>query len=133
MALDGFVGDLIIGVRSLQLAVPVDQAIPAKNQTVLEHAEERPAHRARTDVVHGEALAVPVTRATHGLLLANDAFLVLILPLPDVLHQALASDVVARFALELEQAFFDHGLRRNTSVIRARHPQPGIAHPAMPA
>ena len=133
MALDCFVRDLVIGDRSLQLAVPVDQAIPTKNQTVLEHAEERPTHRARADVVHGEALAIPVTRATHRLLLADDAFLILILPLPDALHQALASDVVTRFALELEQTFFDHGLGRNTSVIRAGHPQRVVAQHAMPA
>src|SRR5215510_16491479 len=98
----------------------------------MEHAEERPAHRAGADVVHGEALAIPVTRATHGLLLADDAFLILILPLPDALHQALASDIVARFTFELEQTFFDHGLGRNTGMIRAGHPQRVITPHAMP-
>ena len=62
-----------------------------------------------------------------------DAFLILILPLPDALHQALAPDIMARFALELEQTFFDNGLGRNTSVIRAGHPQRIVTHHAMPA
>ena len=99
MALHGLIHDLIIGHGSLQLAVPVDQTIAAKNQTVLKHVEERPAHCPGADVIHGEALPVPVTRAAHRLLLADDALLILVLPVPNALHQALAPDVVTRLPL----------------------------------
>src|SRR5262249_30192226 len=123
VALDGLVHDLVIRHRSLQLAVPIDQTIPTKNQAVLEHPEERPAHRSRADVVHSEALPIPVTRAAHRLLLADDTLLILLLPFPDALYQTVASNIVAGLALQLQEALLDDCLRRNPCVVRTRHPQ----------
>src|SRR5262249_15176133 len=99
MALHRLIHDLVIGHGSLQLAIPIDQTIATKNQRVLKHAEERPAHCPGADVIHGKALAVPVTRAAHRLLLADDPLLILVLPVPNALYQARAPDVVTRLTL----------------------------------
>jgi hypothetical protein len=132
-ALHGLVLDLVIGDRRLQLAVPVDEAIAAVDQPVFEHPEEGLAHRRRADRIHREALPIPVAGAAHALLLAHDALLILLLPLPDALDEGLAADVVAGLAFEVEEPRLHHRLRGDAGVVRARHPQRGVALHAMPA
>ena len=133
MPLCGFIHNLVIRDCGLQMTVPVDQAGTTKNKSVTEQMKERPLHGPRTDCVHGKALAVPVARTAHGLLLADNAGLVLLFPVPDAFHQGLAANVMARFAFQLEQALFHNGLRGDAGMIRPRHPQRVIPHHAMPA
>ncbi len=83
--LDLLVIDLIVGHRGAELGVPVDQPLAAENLAGLEQVEERPANRARADLVKREAGAVPVARAAHEPELAEDSLLVLVLPRPDPL------------------------------------------------
>ena len=120
--------DLIITDGRLQVTIPVDQPVAAINQAVAEHIEEGPAHRSLANRIHGEALPVPVTGATHALLLRDDALLVLVLPFPDPLHQLLTADVVAGLSLKLKQAFLNHGLGGDPRMISPRHPE-GIVSP----
>jgi hypothetical protein len=133
MAIDGFVFDFIIGDRGLQMTIPVDHSVSLEDQVVAEHAEEGPSHRTGTDRVHGEALAIPVTGATHCDLLGNDAFLVLVLPLPDALDKALSAEVMAGFALQLEESLFDDCLRGDPCVVCSGHPQGVVSLHAVPA
>ena len=133
VALHGFVHDLVVRHRGLQMAVPVDQPRAAKDQPVPKQPEEGPLHRARTNRVHGEALAVPIARTAHGLLLADDARLILRLPVPDAFDERLAADVVARLAFQFEQPFFHHRLRGDTGVVGAGHPQRIVTGHAVPA
>ena len=132
MTLHGLVNDLVVGNGRLQLAIPVDEPVAAENQAVAEHREERPAHRMRAHRVHGEALAVPIARAPHALLLLNDALLIQVLPFPDAFFQPGAAHVVARLAFQLQQAFLHHGLGGDAGVIGAGHPQGVVAHHAVP-
>ena len=133
VALHGFVHDLVVRHRGLQMTVPIDQPRAAKDQPVPKQPEEGPLHRARADRVHGEALTIPVARTAHGLLLADDARLILFLPIPDALHERLAADVVARLAFQFEQPFLHHRLRRNAGVVGAGHPERIVARHAVPA
>ena len=133
MPLDAFIHNLVIRDRSLQMAVPVDQARPAENQTVPEQMKKGPLDGPGTDRVHGKALAVPVARAAQGLLLADNAGLVLLFPVPDAFDQGLAANIVACFAFQLEQTLFHNSLRGDTGVVRAGHPQRVLSQHAMPA
>ena len=127
------VADLVVGDRGAQRAVPVDQPRAAEHQPVAEQRQEGVAHGARADRVHGEPLALPVARAAHGALLLDDALLVAVLPLPDALHQRVASDVVAGLALQLQQAPLDHRLGGDAGVVGAGHPQRVVALHPVPA
>ena len=133
MPLDAFVHNLVIRDCSLQVTVPVDQTRSTKNQTVPEQVKKGPLDGSGTDGVHGKALAVPVTRTAHGLLLADNAGLVLLFPVPDALDQGLATNIMPRFAFQFEQALFHNRLRGDTGVIRSGHPQRVLPQHAMPA
>ena len=133
MPLNAFIHNLVIRDRSLQMAVPVDQARSAKNKPVPEQVKKGPLDGPGTDLVHGKALAVPVTRTAHGLLLADNAGLVLLFPVPDAFDQGRAANIVARFAFQLEQALFHNSLRGDTGVVRAGHPQRVLPQHTMPA
>src|SRR5581483_11188444 len=100
-ALDLLVEDLVVGHRGLQVGVPVHQPLAAEDEAVLEHLEERLPHGAGADRVEREARAGPVAAGAELAQLAEDARLVLVLPLPDAPHQFLAAEVVARLLLGL--------------------------------
>ena len=133
VSLDGFVIDLVVGDGSLKLGVPVDQALAAINQTVLEELEKRVANGLAADFVQGEAHTPPVAGATHQLQLLDDAFLVLVLPLPDTFNELIPSEVVPGESLFLEDASLHDGLGGDAGVVHAGLPQ-GVVFPhAVPA
>ncbi len=124
--------DLVVRERGLRDRVPVDQALAAMDQPVLEKLEERLPYRPGADVVHREALAFPITRAPHRLQLVGDAGFELVLELLDELDELLASVPAREFFLLvlsdpvlalLLEAFVDHGLGRDPRVIGAGHPE----------
>ena len=86
------------------------------------------AHR-----VEREARATPVAARAEFAELAEDALLVLILPLPDAFHQFLAAEVVACLAFLLADAPFHHGLGGDAGVVGAGDPQGVEALHAAPA
>src|SRR5262249_61833420 len=110
----------------------VHEAFGAKDVAVAKHAEERVPHGAGARLIECEARALPVAGAAQLAQLTEDAGLVLVLPLPDALHQLLAAEVMARLLLLLHDEPFHHGLRGDAGVIRAWHPQGVVALHAAP-
>ena len=125
--------NLVVGHRRLQLRVPVHQTFAAENQAILEHLEEGGADGAGAHRIEREAHALPIATAPQFAELAEDALLVLVLPLPDALDQFLAAEIVAGLLFLVAQAAFDHGLRGDAGVIGARHPQGIVTLHAPPA
>ena len=122
---------LVVGHRCLQLRVPVHEAFAAIDVAVAEHVEEGFAYRFRARVIEREARARPVARCPDLLQLAEDARLVLVLPLPDFRDECFAAEVVTCLLLGLHQQAFDHRLRGDPRVIGAGHPERVAAlHPS---
>ncbi len=115
--------DLVVGDGGLQRRVPVDQPVPAVDQPRAEELEEGVIDGPATHVVEREARAAPIARDAHAAQLAQDALVVFVLPLPDALDQLLAAELVARQVLLLFEPLFDDGLRGDSGVVGAGHPQ----------
>ena len=130
-ALDRLVLDFVVGEDGLRGRVPVDEALAAIDQAVLEELEERRPDRLGADVVHRESGPLPVARAAHRLELAEDRRFVFVLPGLDASDEFLALEVRAAFAFLGEDAFLDHRLRGDAGVVRAGHPERLVLlHPA---
>ncbi len=133
MTLDHFVEDFVIADCSLQIGVPVDQPLATIDQTFGKQIVESRAHGPSASFIEGKARAAPIATGTHAFQLAENARFVLILPLPDTLHEGFATEVMARLALDFLQPFFDDGLSRDAGMVRTRHPESFEAAHAMPA
>ena len=119
--------DLSVGQGRAAVRTPVDDAVAFVDQALFIQLAERLAHGLRAALVHGEAAAVPVAGHAERLLLLDDAVAVLLFPRPDALEEFLAAEIVAGQALFLAQHLLDLDLRGDAGVIRAGHPQGGIA------
>ena len=119
--------------RRAQLAAPVHQALAAVDLALLVQADERLLHRRRQVVVHRERLAAPVHGGAQATELVRDGVGVVALPLPHLVHEGVATQVVARLALVLHQLLLHHDLRGDTGVVHTRHPQRLAAAHALPA
>ena len=116
-----------------QLAAPVHEALAAVDLALLVQADERLLHRRRQVVVHREGLAAPIHRGAQAAQLVRDGVGVVALPLPHLLHEGVAAQVVARLALVLHQLLLHHNLCRDARVIHTRDPQRLAAAHALPA
>ena len=125
--------ELVVGHSCLEVTIPVHQARAAEDQLVAEQTEEALAHRRAAHLVSREALAIPVAGGAHRALLAHDPRLVLVLPLPDPVHEGLAADVVASQALLLLEPLLHHSLGRDPGVVGARLPERVLALHSVPA
>ena len=123
VALHGFVEHFVIAHGRLQERVPIHEPLAAIDFAVLEQVEEPLAHGTRIVLVERELRAVPIATAAHLLELRQDAGLVLVLPVPNPLHQPLAAQVVPRFLFFFKQPPLDHRLRGDAGMVGARHPQ----------
>ena len=123
------------GVRQGGAAVraPVDDAVALVDQALFIQLAKRLTHGLRAALVHGEAAAVPVAGHAERLLLLDDAVAVLLFPRPDALQKRIAAKIVAGQALFLAQHLLDLDLRGNAGMVRAGHPQGGIALHALVA
>ena len=83
-------------------------------------------------LVHREVFAAPVGRGAQAAHLAGDGGAGFFLPLPDLFHEFLAAQVVARDLLRIELAL-DHDLRGDAGVVGARNPQRVVAAHAVVA
>ncbi len=110
--------DFQVGHGGQQLGVPVDQALAAVDQSLFVQAHEGLDHAARHALVHGEVLARPVGRGAQAADLPGDGVAGLFLPFPDLFHEFLATQVVARNLLGVELSF-NHDLRGDAGVVGA--------------
>src|SRR4029077_14517228 len=92
-------------------------------EAVAKHLEESLAHGAGADGVQREAGPLPIAATTELAQLAQDAGLVLVLPLPDAPHECVTPQVVAGFLFLLVDEPLDHGLGRDARMIGPRHVQ----------
>ena len=128
-----FIDNFIIADCCLELTIPVDQTVSPKNQTVAEQSEKSLPDRPCADRIHGETHPAPITRASDDLQLCDDPLLVFILPGPDSLHQSFAADILPRFLFQFIEPFFNHGLRCDSGMVGARHPERIIPFHPVPA
>ena len=130
VALHLLVKDFVVADRRLQERVPVHEPLAAAHEAFLEEAEERLADGRRALVVEREPGAIPVAARPEVTELAEDPLLILLLPSPDAVHELLASEVVPRELLLLEEPPLDDRLRGDARVVGAGHPERAIAlHP----
>ncbi len=101
---------------------PVDDALGAVDQLVVEELLEDGLDRLRQALVHGEALARPVDAVSEPAHLAGDLAAGLRLPLPDPLDELLAAQVVAGLAL-LGELALDHVLGGDAGVVHTGLPE----------
>ena len=116
--------------RGQQLGIPVDQALAAVDEALLVKLDEGLDHAARHALVHGEVFARPVGRGAQAPHLAGDGVARLLFPLPDLLHELFAAQVVARDLLRVELAL-DHDLRGDAGVVGTRHEHRVVARHAV--
>ncbi|KAF5036847.1 hypothetical protein DSECCO2_570890 [anaerobic digester metagenome] len=118
--------DLVVGQGRVAAGAPVDDVLAAVDEALLVEGDEDFAHGLGQALVHGEALAGPVDAGAQAADLVQDASAVVLLPFPDALDEGLASQILAALAFGQELAFH-HVLGGDARVVRARHPEDGLA------
>ena len=123
--------DLEVGNRRAERRVPVDEALAAIDEAVVEQPHERFQHRGGKTRVHRETLARPVARSAEPSHLVRDRRAGSFLPRPHSLRELLPAQVAARLALRF-QLLLDDDLRRDPRVVGAELPQRVVAqHPVV--
>src|SRR6185312_185139 len=121
-----------VGNRRAQGRGPVDHVLAAADEPFAVEAHEGLAHGVGEPGVHGEALARPVAGGPHQIELLADVALVLLLPPPHPLQEALPAELTPAGAFEAKLALH-HELGGNAGVIGARQPEGVVALHAAPA
>ncbi len=132
LALDLDLLDLEVRNRRLQLRIPVDQPLVLVDQPGAVEIDEDLHNGLRQALVHREALAAPVSRATEALELVDDLAAGLGLPCPDLFDERLPPDRPPIRLLPLHHLPLDDHLGRDAGVVRARLPEHVAAeHPVV--
>ena len=126
LALDVLVLDLEVRDRGLQHRRPVDQSLGLVDQPGVEEPLEDSADRARQAVVHGEPVAAPVHSVAEPAHLCGDGAAGVVLPVPDLVDEQLAAEVLFGLAVDRE-LLLHHGLGGDAGVVHARQPQHLVA------
>ncbi len=124
--------DLEVGHGGAELRIPVDEALAAIDEPVVEQPHECFDDCGGEPLVHREALARPVARRAEAAHLVRDRRAGFLLPLPDALDEFLAADLEPRRAFDLELVL-DDDLRRDAGMIGAELPQRVAAAHPLPA
>ncbi len=127
-----FVNDLKVRHRSNAPRTPVDDVLPAIDQTFFVQPHERLAHRVRQLVAHREEFARPIYAGAQSLHLVEDGPAVVLLPLPHPLDEGLARHVAPVLAFG-GQLPLHHHLRRDAGMVGARQPKRHEPAHAVPA
>ena len=116
--------DLLIAQRGEGGRAPVHHALATVDEALFVEIDEHAHDAGVVVVVKGEALAAPVAGGAEFLELLDDDAAVLLLPLPDLRHEALAAQIVAVLddAL-LFQRLLDDVLRGDAGVVGAGQPE----------
>ena len=124
--------DFQIRQCGLQHRIPVHQPLAAINQTFLIQPHEYFCDRLTKRRIHGEQIALPIHRGTEAAHLFGDHAAGLFFPPPHSLDEFIAAKIETAFSHGIQLAF-DHHLRGDAGVIRARLPQGVEAAHAMEA
>mmetsp|Transcript_27582 Transcript_27582/g.64746 ORF Transcript_27582/g.64746 Transcript_27582/m.64746 type:complete len:287 (+) Transcript_27582:2495-3355(+) len=124
--------DLDIGNCRLESTRPISEAVRAVHQSLFVKPVEGLHNGLRQHLIHGEVFPRPVDTRSEVPQLSGDAVSVLVLPLPDLFHEFLSSQVVPGLVLDLHQHFLDNALCGNSSVVRSGHVQCGVPLHAVP-
>ena len=121
-------GHFFIGKGRKGGGTPAHHPLAPVNQTLFVEIHKDLLHTAAVVRVHGETGAAPITRAAQLHQLLDDDAAVLFLPLPDLLHELLAAQVVPvpDEALFLERAFDDR-LGGDAGMVGAGEPEDLLA------
>ena len=111
---------------------PVDDAGALVDIALVVEADKHFLHGVGAALVHGEALLLPVSGRTQLLQLADDPGAVLLSPVPALLQEAFASQLLFLLSF-LAQLVDDLDLCRNGGVVCSGLPQGGIALHPLPA
>ena len=123
---------LCITEGSMAYRTPVDDSGALVDVALLIQIDEGRLHSVRAALVHGEAKSFPVGTGTDLVELVDDSGLVLLLPLPGLLQEALTTERMLIDA-SLLQLIGDLHLRCDRRMITARLPQCFIALHTLPA
>mmetsp|Transcript_34869 Transcript_34869/g.67420 ORF Transcript_34869/g.67420 Transcript_34869/m.67420 type:complete len:530 (+) Transcript_34869:1693-3282(+) len=118
---------------SLQAAAPVHEPLLAVNEAFLVHAAEGFLDRLVEFLIHGEGLTCPVARRPQPPQLSADVRTRLVLPLPNLLEELVASQVTPGLLLLPHQLLLHHGLCGDASVVCSGEPEGCLPVHAMPA
>ena len=117
-----FLVDHLLGREGCQrLRVPVDHAQAAVDVTLVVQVDKHLDDALRALLVHGERCTVPVAAGTQSAQLLEDDASVLVGPVPGVLQELVARQVVLLDAL-LGQFLHHLSLGSNRGVVGAGHP-----------
>jgi hypothetical protein len=124
--------ELEIGERRRVERAPVDDPVVAVEPPALPQVDEMAHHRPLVALVHGHPLAAVVHGGAHTPELRHDRPPVAAEPVPDDLHERLATHVLPRRAFPLE-GLLDDGLRGDARVVVARLEEAVVALHPLPA
>ena len=124
--------DLDVAEGGVAARTPADYPVAAVDEIFFIEADEHGPDRLREAFVHGEPFPGPVTGVAEAADLLGDPASGAGLPLPDLLDEGLAPQVVAGQPFDGQFPFNDV-LGRDAGVVGARHPQSGIALQAFAA
>ena len=115
-----------IGDGSLQFRVPIHQTLAAVDQAVFIEPHEYFDDGAGKPLVHGEPFALPIHGRTHAPNLLRDVAAGFLLPLPYLVDEGVAANVLQGNALR-RQLTFHHHLRGDLRVVDAGLPERAAA------
>ncbi len=124
--------DLDVGQRGVTPRAPVDDPLRAVDQPVVEELLEDRLHRGGQALVEGESLPVPVDGIAQPLHLPEDGSAGFGLPVPDLLHEQLAAEVVTGLAVD-RQLPLHHVLGGDPGMVHARQPEHLVTRHPVPA
>ena len=115
--------DFFVRERRKRCRAPVHHAFAAVNVAFFVKVDKDFLNATRVAFVHREAFPRPVAGATELFELVDDDPAFFFFPIPNALKKRFAPEVVARFAFRLFELFFNHDLRGDARVVRAREPK----------
>ncbi len=128
---DLFVLDFEVADGAGAARTPVDQVVGAVDQALFIEPDKGVEHGFAEAVVQRKALALPVTRDAHALLLGGDAVVVFVFPVPHFAHKLLRDPSSWRERPCSASCALDDVLRGDAGVVRAGDPQRGLPDHAM--
>ena len=133
MTVDFDILDFEIRDRSFKLGVPVDEALSSIDQAFTVKLDENLEHGSAQSIIHGEALARPVTGLAQTALLTGNHATRFSLPVPNAFEEFFTPHCAPVRLLVVHELAFDNHLRCNTGMVGSRLPECiTTSHPLKP-